>query len=368
MSIYFANPKAQNLLIKDKILNSVKKVIFQKNYILDIQNKKFEKNLKKYFKCKFALGVNSGTDALKIALKSLDLNKYSEIIIPTLTATATGSAVLEIGAKPVIIDVDDTGNLNSEILKKKINKNTKAIIAVHLHGNMADIKNIKKIAGKVPIIEDCAQSFGSSFKNKKAGSFGKIACFSFYPTKNLGAIGDGGAIITNDKSIYKKISALRQYGWNDKRISIIPGYNSRLDELQAAILNIKIRRIDKDNNERIKIAKRYIKQFKNLPISYPEILRGTVHTYHLFVIMTKNRDRLIKFLNKNKIFPSIHYRDPLHKMPSFKKYKKSKMDFAEFFSDNMISLPIYPGLNTFNQNKIIEVIKKYFNKNYIFKN
>ena len=306
--------------------------------------------------------MNSGTDALKIAIKSLEIKKNSEIIIPTLTATATGSAVLEAGAKPVIIDVDETGNLNFEILKKKINKKTQAIIVVHLHGNLADIKRIKKIAGDIPIIEDCAQSFGSSIKNKKAGTFGKVACFSFYPTKNLGGVGDGGAIITNNNSIYKKILSLRQYGWDKKRVSQVPGYNSRLDEIQAAILNLKIKNINKDNNERIKIANSYIKAFKDLPIYYPKIRKNSKHTYHLFVIKTQNRDNLINYLKLNKIYPSIHYKYSLHEMPSFKRYKKSKMIYADDLTKNMISLPLYPGLNHKEQQKVIKVIKKYFNQ------
>jgi dTDP-4-amino-4,6-dideoxygalactose transaminase len=363
MKIFFANPRSQNLRIKKKIINVLSEVISQKNYILDNQNKKFENNLKKYFNIKYAIGVNSGTDALKIAIKSLGIKKNSEIIIPTLTATATGSAVLEAGAKPVIIDVDETGNLNLEILKKKINKKTQAIIVVHLHGNLANIKKIKKIVGNIPIIEDCAQSFGSSIKNKKAGTFGKIACFSFYPTKNLGGIGDGGAIITNNSSIYKKIISLRQYGWDKKRISKIPGYNSRLDEIQAAILNLKIKYIDKDNNERIKIAKRYIEAFKDMPISYPKILNDSKHTYHLFVIKVKNRDKLINYLILNKIYPSIHYKYALHNMPSFKKYKKSNMFHADKLTQNMISLPLYPGLKYNEQKKVIKVIQKYFKQN-----
>ena len=184
---------------------------------------------------------------MKIAIKSLELKNNSEIIIPSLTATATGAAVLEAGAKPVLSDVDETGNLDLIGLRKNITKKTKAIIVVHLHGNMADIRGIMKIAGKIPIIEDCAQSFGSSLKNKKAGTFGKIACFSFYPTKNLAAIGDGGALMTNNKNLYLKMLSLRQYGWDKNRISKQPGYNSRLDEIQAAILNIKFKLIKKNN-------------------------------------------------------------------------------------------------------------------------
>lgn len=362
MKIFFANPRSQNVKIKKKILNLLNKVISQQNYILDIQNRKFENNLKSYFKIKYAVGVNSGTDALKIAIKSLGIKKNSEVIVPTLTATATGSAVLEAGAKPVIIDVDETGNLNFEILKKKINKKTQAIIVVHLHGNLANIKRIKKIAGNIPVIEDCAQSFGSSINNKKAGTFGKVACFSFYPTKNLGGVGDGGAIITNDKSIYKKILSLRQYGWDKERVSQVPGYNSRLDEIQAAILNLKIKNINKDNNERIKIANSYIKAFKDLPIDYPKIRKNSKHTYHLFVIKTKNRDNLINYLKLNKIYPSIHYKHSLHEMPSFKRYKKSTMIYADDLTKNMISLPLYPGLNDKEQQKVIKVIKKYFNQ------
>ena len=362
MKILFANPKAQNVILKKKLSKVFENVLLQNSYILGNENFKFEKNLKKFFNIKYALGVNSGTDALKIALKSLNLKKNSEVIIPTLTATATGSAVLEAGAKPVIIDVDETGNINPYILKKNISKKTKAIIVVHLHGNPANISQILKIAKSIPIIEDCAQSIGSKLNKKKIGTFGKIACFSFYPTKNLSAIGDGGAIITNDNYLFKKMNSLRQYGWNKNRISIVPGYNSRLDEIQAAILNLKIQKLNKNNLLRNKIANNYLKKLKNYPIQFPKVLKNSFHSYHLFVIMVKERDNLVKYLKKKNIFPSIHYKIPLHKMPTFKKYKKSQMKCANDMSDAMISIPIYPELNNTQQNKVINTIIQFFKK------
>ncbi len=360
MSIIFANPQSQNLQLENKLLKIFKQTLKQKNYILGSQNKKFEEKIKKYFNIGYALGVNSGTDALKIAIKSLKLKKNSEVVVPSLTATATGTAVLEAGAKPIIIDVDYTGNIDPKILKKVISKKTRAIIVVHLHGNMANIEEIKKIAKKIPIIEDCAQSFGSHFKNKKAGTFGKISCFSFYPTKNLAAIGDGGAIITNSNKLYKEMKSIRQYGWNYNRISNKLGFNSRLDEIQAAILNLKLNYIDQNNLKRKKIAKKYIKNFKNLPIRFPKILKGTFHNYHLFVILVKERNKLLKHLNKNNIFPSIHYRYPLHKMPTFKKFKVSDMKCSDKMSSMMLSLPMYPELKMYQQNKVIKKISDYF--------
>lgn len=361
MIINFANPTLQNIKIKQKLITSFKKLVEQKNYLLDIQNKKFENNLKKYFNIKYVVGVKNGTDALKIALMSLNLKKNDEIIIPSLTATATGSAVLEAGAKPVFVDVDMSANINVDILKKKISTKTKAIIAVHLHGNIADVEKIKKIIGKkIILIEDCAQSFGSKFKNKYAGTFGKIGCFSFYPTKNLSAIGDGGAIITNDKILYKKFLLLRQYGWNDKRISIIPGFNSRLDEIQASILNIKIGYINKNNILRNKIAKRYIFSLSKLPIKFPIKKKYSIHCYHLFVIMTKKRDKLLEYLKKKKIFASIHYKYPLHLMPTFKKFKKTSMQCTNVMCKEMISLPIYPELTLREQNKVIAEVTNFF--------
>ena len=363
MKIFFSNPKKQNIKKKKKLVSVFKNVINQSNYIIGKQNIKFEKNINNFFNSKYSLGVNSGTDALKIAIKSLELKNNSEIIIPSLTATATGAAVLEAGAKPVLSDVDETGNLDLIGLKKNITKKTKAIIVVHLHGNMADIRGIMKIAGKIPIIEDCAQSFGSSLKNKKAGTFGKIACFSFYPTKNLAAIGDGGALITNNKNLYLKMLSLRQYGWDKNRISKQPGYNSRLDEIQAAILNIKFKLIKKNNLKRNILAKRYIKSLSDLPIFFPKSIKGSFHSYHLFVIITKKRNKLLKFLRHKQIIASIHYKNPLHKMPSFSKYIKKKPLNAEKLSNSILSLPIYPELSYREQNKVINAIRNFFKKN-----
>ena len=368
MKIRFSNPKVENKKIEKKLLKIFKNVLNQENYILNIQNKKFESNLKKYFGVKYALGVKNGTDALKLSLQSLNLKKKDEVIIPSLTATATGSAVIESGGTPVIVDVDETANINHKILRKIITKKTKAIIVVHLHGNMAKIDEIKKIAKGITIIEDCAQSFGSKLKNKKAGTFGKIACFSFYPTKNLSAIGDGGAIITNNKKIFKRLLYLRQYGWDNNRISVINGSNSRLDELQAGILNLKINSLDKNNIKRNNLAKNYLSKLKNLPLFFPKKDKQTFHNYHLFVALTNHRNELIKYLNSNKIYPSIHYKFPLHKMPTFKKYKKTNMKITEEMSKKLISLPMYPDLKLSEQQKVINVIKKFFKKNARKKN
>jgi dTDP-4-amino-4,6-dideoxygalactose transaminase len=363
MKILFSNPRKQNIFFKKKIIKILKKAIVQEKYILSKHNSIFEKKLKSYFNIKYSLNVKNGTDALKIALMSLDLKKNDEIIIPSFTATATGSAVIEAGGKPVFIDVDVTGNLDSNLIKKFITKKTKAIIVVHLHGNVANILKIKKIVGsKIKILEDCAQSFGSMLNNQKVGTLGDIGCLSFYPTKNLAAIGDGGAIITSNKKLYKKMLAIRQYGWNKNRISVINGCNSRMDEIQASILSMKINYIDKNNLKRNIIAKKYFNAFRKLSISYPNQLKKIYHSYHLFVIFTKKRDKLIKYLKSKNISSSIHYKYPLHKMPTFKNYKKSKMNLTNNYSKNILSLPIFPELKTSEQNYVIKNVKDFFFK------
>ena len=268
-----ANPLAQYQSQRDEILDAVKNVLESGNYILGPEVAKFEKSFAQFCGTNFAVGLNSGTDALILALKALDIGPGDEVITVSLTALATASAVIAVGAVPVLVDVESKRyTLDPHLIREAVTSKTKAIIAVHLYGQAADLDSIKAIANEcgLYLIEDCAQCAGGYYKGKRLGSIGDIGCFSFYPTKNLGAIGDGGLVTTNDSQLFQRIQRLRQYGWNESRQTIEPGINSRLDEVQAAILNVKLKTLDAKNLSRIEIANTYITELASLPIQLPQ--------------------------------------------------------------------------------------------------
>jgi dTDP-4-amino-4,6-dideoxygalactose transaminase len=252
-----SNPKIENLYLKKKILKNIEKVIHKGNYILGKKVDEFEKKFSKYINCKYAVAVNSGLDALIISLKTLNIKKNDEVIIPSLSASATAMAVINAGAKLVYADINlDNLNICFDSIKKKITKKTKAIIVVHLNGQPSNIFDLKKKINnkKIKIIEDCAQAHGAKFKNRLVGSMGDFGCFSFYPTKNLSCIGDGGLITTSNYKYYIIAKQIRQYGWKIRDNSEISGMNSRLDEMQASILLLKLKFLNRNNKERIRIA------------------------------------------------------------------------------------------------------------------
>ena len=363
-NIFFSNPLESYKKNRSAFDNSLKKVLFSGQYLLGKQNEIFEKKLSKYLKCKYSINVKNGTDALYIAIKSLNLKKNSEVIIPSMTATATASAVIQAGLKIRFCDVDyklHTSNL--EHIKNKFTKNTKLIILVHLHGQSADVECIKKFCKQknIFLIEDCAQSLGSKYKNKKLGSFGDISTHSFFPTKNLSAFGDGGAIVTNNLKLYKKIKLISQYGWNKNRISVTNGINSRLDEMQACVLNIKINYLDNDIKIRNDIAKYYFKNIKNKEI-LPLVRNKSYHSFHLFVIKSKNRNKVISHLRKRNIIAGMHYRYPLHAMKIYKNFG-SNLPITEKLSKLFVSLPIYPEIKLSSIKKICSIINLIDNEN-----
>jgi dTDP-4-amino-4,6-dideoxygalactose transaminase len=355
--IFFSNPLAaykKNHSVFDKVS---KKIFTSGNYLLGNQNKIFEKKLSSYLNCKYSLNVKNGTDALFIAIKSLNLNKNAEVIMPSLTATATASAVVQAGHKISFCDVDHNLHTSNLInIKNKINKNTKLIILVHLHGQAADVEKISKFckSKKIYLIEDCAQSLGSSYKRKKIGTFGDISTHSFFPTKNLAAFGDGGAVCTDNFKLFSKMKLISQYGWNKNRISIVDGINSRLDEFQAGILNVKIDYLDADLKARNAVAEYYFKNINNKKI-LPTIRDDAYHSFHLFVIKSKQRDEIINKLKQKKIFAGIHYKYPLHKMKAFSNYKAS-LPVTEKLSKIFVSLPIYPEIKLSVLKKICTIV------------
>lgn len=362
--IYTANPNAQFKSYKKIIEKSVYRVLNSKQYILGNEVNNLEKEFSRYIGTKFAIGVANGTDALELALKALNIGTGDEVITVAHTAVATVSAIRSVGADPVIVDINpDTYTIDCNQVKSSITKKTKAIIPVHIYGQAAEMDIIQKICkqNKIFLIEDVSQAHGAKFKKKKLGSFGDIACFSCYPTKNLGAIGDAGLITTNSKKYYSKIKMLREYGWAKKYISSIEGRNSRLDEIQASILRIKLKNLDKDNLKRIKIAKFYNKNLNKEKYSLPFILKDNYHVFHLYVIKTNNRNKLLKYLLSNGVFAGIHYPKPIHLQSAY--YKKIKTSYnlknTEFVCKKILSLPIYPELTMREQKKIVTLLNNF---------
>jgi dTDP-4-amino-4,6-dideoxygalactose transaminase len=274
MKIFCSNPQAQYTAQKSAIDQAIGRVLESGRYILGEQVELFEKEFADYLKVKHAFGVASGTDALYLALVAGGVGRGDEVITVSHTAVATIAAIELCGAKPVLVDIEpDFYTLNPTQLKKAITKKTKAIIPVHLYGHPADMKSILAIAQKhnLLVIEDCAQAHGAIYYDQRVGSMGDIACFSFYPTKNLGALGDGGLVATNNQKLAKKLKLLRQYGWAKRYVSHIPGQNSRLDELQAAILRVKLKKLDKDNQQRIELASIYTAHLLKTNLILPKI-------------------------------------------------------------------------------------------------
>ncbi|MDC1416224.1 DegT/DnrJ/EryC1/StrS family aminotransferase, partial [Pelagibacteraceae bacterium] len=336
-------------------------------YILGKNVKKFEKNLQKYLGSKYAISNNSGTDSLIMSLMCLNLKKNDEVLVPSHTATATLTSLRLMNYKYKFLDIDnDSMNISLKDFKKKINKNTKAIIVVHLYGNPFNVNEIKLICKKkrIRIIEDCAQSFGAMINKKKVGTIGDFGCFSFFPTKNLSAIGDAGAVVTNNNKFYKKLLKIRQYGWDRDRISEINGINSRCDEIQASILNIKIKSIDINNKIRNDIANFYNRELKNLPIRLPMYKKNFYHVYHLYVIRVSKllRNKIIKFFQSNNINLGIHYKTPCHKMKNFF-LNDVELPITDKVVDEIITLPLYPELKKKYQLKTVRLLKQFYKEN-----
>lgn len=362
----------QDKKILPQINKAIKRVAEKGDFILGEDVNKFEEEFARYCGVKYCVGVASGTDAILLALRALVIGPGDEVIVPANTFISTVLPIIYLGAKPVLIDIDpDTYNIDVSKIEEKISKNTKAIIPVHLFGQIAQMDKILQIAKKYKlfVIEDAAQAHGSTFKNKKAGlpagkagSFSNIACFSFYPGKNLGAYGDSGAIVTNDKTLADKIKILRNIGQVKKYIHVEKGYNSRLDTLQAAVLRIKLRELDKWNKERRSLAALYNKLLSGLPVSVPIQADGSISNFHLYVIRVPKRNSLLKFLHKKKIFAGIHYPVPIHLHKALRDlpYKKGDFPITEKYAGEIISLPIFPGMSKKEVAIITEAIKSFY--------
>lgn len=365
--ILCANPSTQFHSHQEEIEAAVLKVLRSNRYILGEEVEALESEFANYIGVHSTIGVANGTDALEIAIRALDIVSGDEIITVSHTAVATVAAIEAAGAIPVLVDVDPIYyTLDPVQLQEVLTPKTKAVIVVHLYGQAADLDAIGKfcIANNLFLIEDVSQAHGAKWGEKRLGSIGHIACFSCYPTKNLGAIGDAGLIATNDSILANKVRMIREYGWQRRYISEIVGRNSRLDELQAAILRIKLRHLDSDNNRRKKIAAQYSKLIVSNSLYLPVTRDCASHVFHLYVLRTAKRLELIKHLESHDIQAGIHYPMPVHLQPAYmgRIRTASDMSVTEKLAEEVMSLPMYPELSSAEADRVIGVINEGLSK------
>ena len=364
------SPLENYLSHKADIDAAINRVLTGGRYILADETFAFEREFADYMGIKYSVSVGSGTDALSLALRACGIGHGDEVITVSHTAVATIAAIEMCGAHPVLLDIDpDSYTVDLKHIDKVISEQTKAIIPVHIYGQPSDLIPLIQYAKshKLIVIEDCAQSHGAMYHGQKTGSWGDAGASSFYPTKNLGCLGDGGAITTNSLEIYEKLLGLRQYGWDKKRISKVPGYNSRLDELQAAILRVKLRHLDADNRKRFKISSTYSQALKSAPLALPATIPQTTHVYHQYVIRCLKRavrDGLMSFMVQRGIQSAIHYPDPVHLQTAYvnRLGNFNSLPITERVADTILSLPMYPELTDENIDKISATIREYFDQ------
>jgi UDP-2-acetamido-2-deoxy-ribo-hexuluronate aminotransferase len=346
--------------IKKEVFGVLTEILESSQYILGPKVDEFERKIASYYGMAEGVGVASGTDALHLAVEALGIGEGDEVITTPFTFFATAEAIIYTGARPVFVDIEpDTMNLDPRKIEAKITKKTKAILPVHIFGHPADMKEICRIAGrhKLKVIEDCAQSFGAEINGKKAGSFGDASCFSFYPSKNLGAFGDGGMVLLKNRTTGKRVRMLRNHGSGGGYSHESVGFNSRLDELQAGVLLVKLKRIDKYNERRKKNAALY-DELLSEKVRRPVERAGCRHVYHQYTIRSDRRDAIQKCLKGHDISSVVYYPVPLHlqKAVSYLGYKKGDFPVAEETARKVLSLPIYPEIEENTVRRIAGII------------
>lgn len=362
--VKFLDMRPMHDKIKNEIMQAIERVYDSNWYILGKEVEKFEEEFATYCGTKYCIGVGNGLEALHLILRGYGIGEGDEVIVPSNTYIATALAVSYAGATPVFVEPDNkTYNIDPTLIESAITDKTKAIMAVHLYGQPCDMDSINEIARKhnLKVIEDNAQSQGATYKGKKTGSLGDAAGISFYPGKNLGALGDAGAITTNDEDLANKIRTLRNYGSNKKYFNEYKGFNSRLDEMQAAVLRVKLRYLDEWNAYRKEVASNYLNKINNKNIILPYVHKDINPVWHQFIIRTNNREDLQKYLEEQGISTMIHYPVPIHKQEAYKEYSDmiGRLPIAESIADEILSLPIYPEMSKFDIDKVIESINRY---------
>jgi UDP-2-acetamido-2-deoxy-ribo-hexuluronate aminotransferase len=355
--------KGEYNLLKEEIQNAIHNVLQSGSYILGEKGRELEQKIASLTGTSYAAGVANGTDALILSLEALGIGHGDEVITTPFTFFATAEAISSVGAIPVFVDIDSiTYNLNPNLIEQCITDRTKAIMVVHLFGQPADMDAIRKVASEfnLKVIEDACQTIHSTYKGKSIGSFGDISCFSFYPSKNLGAYGDGGMIVTNDNTLYERILLLRNHGSLEKYKHRFIGYNSRLDEVQAAILLVKLKMITEWIDRRKDLAKRYTAKLSEF-VGTPTIELDREHTFHQYCIKLKNRDGLVVYLKEKGIATAIYYPIPLHLMEAYHSlyYKKGDFPIAENTANSIMALPIFPTMTLKQQDYVISSLMEF---------
>ena len=364
MKIPFGNLKRHYQRIKHEIDQSLVNVLESGWFVLGKQVEEFEKEFAAYCGLPYGAGVNSGTDALYLALLACGVGKEDEVITVPNTAVPTVCAIRMAGARPVFCDVqEDTLLMNPILIKRLITRKTKAIIPVHLYGQMCEMEKIMEMANEysLKVVEDACQAHGAEWKGLKSGNFGDAACYSYYPSKNLGAFGDGGMIVTKDKAFSDKIKMLRNYGQKERYYNVIEGINSRLDEIQAAVLRAKLPHLDEWNRRRREIAGHYCSFNNNPNIKHPIEEKEAKHVFHLYVIQIKNRENLQRYLNNNGIETIIHYPLPIYKQQAYSLINVSNVHYpvAEKAVEQILSIPVYPELTDEEVKYIIDCLNSW---------
>lgn len=350
--------------LNEELKDAFDRVLRRSWYIEGEEDGRFEQAFAEYCGTEYCVGVGNGLDALMLSLKALEIGPGDEVIVPSNTYIATALAVTYVGAKPVFVEPDiRTFNINPTKIEDMVTERTKAIMPVHLYGQACEMDPILAIAGKhhLHVVEDCAQAHGASYKGRKAGTFGDIAGFSFYPGKNLGALGDAGAVVTNDRALTEKVRALGNYGSDFKYHHIYKGNNSRLDELQAAFLAVKLPHLERMNAERRRIANRYLTEIRNPKIVLPTVWEDCLPVWHVFGIRCKERDALEKYLNDRGIGTNKHYPIPMHLQECYRDLGFSQGDFpiAEEISATELSLPMYYGMSEEQIDYVINAVNAF---------
>lgn len=364
--IPFLDLKKINAQYQEELKDACSRVIDSGWYILGKEVNEFEKEFSAYCETEYCLGVANGLDALILILRAYIelgvMQKGDEVIVPSNTYIASILAISENGLVPVLVEPDvNTFNLDPKLVEQSISSKTKAILTVHLYGQVTGMAEINLIAKNydLKVIEDCAQAHGALYHGKKVGSLGDAAGFSFYPGKNLGALGDGGAVTTNDKALASTISALRNYGSHEKYKNEYKGINSRLDEIQAAMLRVKLGHLDREIKARQAIAKAYLQGISNHLIELPVVEDENAHVWHLFVITTTQREKLVKYLSDNGVQTLIHYPIPPHKQNAYLELSEEKFEISEKLHSEVVSLPISPVMSKSDVQKVISAINEF---------
>lgn len=364
MKIPFVSLEGMHNEIKDEIQETVSDVIEQNWFIRGQYCRKFEQEFAEFCGVKYCVGCGNGLDALYLILRAYDITYGDEVIVPSNTFIATALAVTYVGATPVFVEPDiSTYTIDTERIREKITAKTKAVIAVHLYGQAADMDAVNEVAKAhhLIVIEDAAQAHGAEYKNRKTGSLGDAAAFSFYPGKNLGAMGDAGAVTTNDKDIADRVRAIGNYGSDYKYHHIYAGTNSRLDEIQAAVLLIKLRNLDRWNIYRQEAADQYLKRIHNEKVILPVMAENRSHVWHIFALRTKDRDVFAGYLAEHGIETRIHYPVPIHlqRAYNFLNLQEGMLPIAEEISNTELSIPMYYGITDEEISCIVDVINQY---------